>query len=263
MKKLISVLLVAACILVPAFTAMADEKPNLDAPKAGDVTIDGKLDEWNTDLSADLTEEEQIVRDEGQWTGPEDLSMHIYAMWDEENLYLAGTVTDGPDPGEHFQYREGFPPDMADSLVLFIGLDPAADPARTEYVAEDFRVTFVIDNDYFNTGIDRSMLTKETRKGFKSKGEDGDEQILDGYECACEEIDGGYTFEMVIPFENFSNDQIPVFVPEAGVTTAFELGMFDLDFPCPGVATARMQWAGRSMDVDTDPSLWGTITFVE
>ena len=38
--------------------------------------------------------------------------------------------------------------------------------------------------------------------------------------------------------------------------------MFDLDFPCPGVATVRMQASG-SEEVDVNPSLWGTLTFVE
>ena len=38
--------------------------------------------------------------------------------------------------------------------------------------------------------------------------------------------------------------------------------MFDLDFPCPGVATVRMQWAGTDT-VDTDPSQWGSLTFCE
>ncbi|MBQ6369240.1 MAG: hypothetical protein IJJ17_04115 [Parasporobacterium sp.] len=257
--KLIAIGLAAACIMVPAFTAMADDaKVNLNAAKAPEeVVIDGSLDEWNLDSVAEITQQEQLVRDEGQWTGPEDLSLNISAMWDEDNLYIGGTIMDDTP----FMYREGFPPDMADSLVVFFGTDPAADPERTEYAAEDFRVTMVLDDYYFNTGIDRDMIADD--KGFETIGEDGDEQVLDGYECAVEEIDGGYTFEMVIPWSNFSNDEIPVFVPAAGVTTAFELGMFDLDFPCPGVATARMQWAGRSMDVDEDPSLWGTITFVE
>ena len=251
-KKMIGILLTAALVMVPAFTAMADgEKVNLNAPKApADISIDGALDEWNIQEAAVLEEEEQLVRDQGQWEGPEDLSLNVYAMWDEENLYIAATIMDDTP----FMYREGFPPDMADSLVIFLGTDASLDPERTEYAAEDFRITMVIDDYYFNTGIDRDMIADD--KGFESIGADGDEQVLDGYDCAIEEIDGGYTFEAVIPLSNLSNDEIPVLVPEAGMVLPFEIGMFDLDFPCPGVATARIQWAGRSMDVDTDPSLW-------
>lgn len=76
-------------------------------------------------------------------------------------------------------------------------------------------------------------------------GEDGDEQVLEGFECAVQEIEGGYTFECVIPWSNFSNENLPVLVPAAGMSIGFETGMFDLDFPCPGVATVRMQASGQ------------------
>ena len=262
LKTLICIMIAAVCVMVPAFSCFAEEetveKPNLNAPKAPEeMKIDGALDEWNLEEAAVLKEAEQVVRDQGQWEGEEDMSLEVYIMWDEENLYLAATIMDDTP----FMYREGFPPDMADSLVLFLCTDPEADPERTEYIAEDFRLTMVIDDYYYNTGIDRDMIADN--KGFESMGADGDEQVLDGYECAIEEIDGGYTFEAMIPLSNFSNDEIEVLVPEVGMVLGLELGMFDLDFPCPGVATARLEWAGRSMDVDTDPSLWGTLTFVE
>ena len=257
LRNLITALIAAVCVLTPAFSAFAEEeKPNLNAAKAPEeMEIDGALDEWDLEESAVLKEAEQVVRDQGQWEGAEDMSLEVYLMWDEENLYLAATIMDDTP----FMYREGFPPDMADSLVLFICTDPQADPERSEYIAEDFRLTMVIDDYYYNTGIDRDMIADN--KGFESMGADGDEQVLEGYECAIEEIEGGYTFEAVIPWSNFSNDEISVLVPEEGMVLGLELGMFDLDFPCPGVATARLQWAGRSMDVDTDPSLWGTVTF--
>ena len=257
MKKIFCSLLILAFALIPAMTAFAYTEDNLEAPKAQDVTIDGSLDEWDLTKCAVLKEEEQLTRDPGQREDEMDFSLDVYAMWDEENLYLAATVKDDTP----LMYREGFPPDMADTLVLFICTDPSADPDREEYIAEDFRVSMVIDDYYYNTGIDRDMI--EDDKGFETVGEDGDEQVLDGYEVAVQENDEGYTLELVIPLANFSNDDIPVLVPEAGMTTGFEIAMFDLDFPCPGVATARIDWAGRSQDVDENPSLWGTITFTE
>ena len=222
------------------------------------IEIDGDLSEWNTSSPAIIDVEEQVVRDPGQWkeAGAADLSLNIYMMWDAENIYLGATILDDTP----FMYREGFPPDMADSLVLFMSTDPAADAARTEYAANDFRLTMVIDDYYYNTGIDREMVADN--KGFETVGEDGDMQVLEDYECAIQEIDGGYTFEAKIPLANFSNENIPVLVPEAGMTVAVDFGMFDLDFPCPGVATVRMQWAATDT-VDTDPSQWGSMTFVE
>lgn len=235
--------------------ALAYGTNNISCFKAQEsMTIDGNLSEWNTSSPAVLSTLEQVVRDPGQWTGPEDVSLETYLMWDEENLYLAARIMDDTP----FMYREGFPPDMADSMVLFLSTDPQADENRTEYTANDFRLTMVIDDYYYNTGIDREMIAD--KKGFESVGADGDEQVLNGYECAMEEVEGGYTFEAKIPFVNFSNENIPVLTPKEGMTVGMDLGMFDLDFPCPGVATVRIQWCA-SADADVNPSLWGRMTF--
>ncbi len=261
MNKLIRIFtLVLAMAFVLGCTASAEGAARaINAYKApADITIDGDLSEWNTTSPATISVEEQVVRDPGQWKekGAADLSLDVYVMWDEENLYLGAKILDDTP----FMYREGFPPDMADSLVLFLSTDPNADPARTAYTATDWRVTMVIDDYYYNTGIDRDMI--EDSKGFDTVGEDGDLQVLDGYEACIAEIDGGYTLEIKIPLSNLSNENIPVLVPAAGMTVGVDFGMFDLDFPCPGVATVRMQWAATDA-VDTNPSLWGSMTFCE
>jgi hypothetical protein len=237
--------------------ALAYSEQKVTAYKATSaITIDGDLGEWNTTAPAVINQDVQVIRDKGQWTGTEDNSAEIYLMWDEENLYLAAKVMDDTP----FMYREGFPPDLADSLVLFLSTNPDADPNRTEYEATDFRLTMVIDDYYFNTGIDRDMIADN--KGYDTKGSDGDQQVLDGYECIDKEIEGGYIFESKIPLSNFANAQLPVLVPQAGMTVGLELSMFDLDFPCPGVATARIGWSANA-DIDTNPSQWGSVTFAE
>jgi len=223
-----------------------------------EVEIDGDLSEWNLSSFAEIKTEPQVVRDPGQWKelAEKDLSLEIYAMWDAENLYLAAKILDDTP----FMYREGFPPDMADSFVLFLSTNPAADPARTAYEATDWRVTLIVDDYYWNNGIDREMI--EDNKGFETLGEYGDEAVLEDYEACIAEIDDGYYFECVIPLANLSNENIPVLVPEVGMSVGVEFGMFDLDFPCPGVATVRMQWSATDT-VDTDPSQWGTLVFCE
>ena len=257
MKRVLVFSMILTVALGVSIGALAYSGKTITAYEAvSGVTIDGDLSDWNTSSPAVIDQGEQVVRDKGQWTGPEDCGIQVYLMWDDANLYLAAKMMDDTP----FMYREGFPPDMADSLVLFLSTDPQADPDRTAYTANDFRLTMVIDDYYFNTGIDREMI--EDNRGFASKGADGDEQVLDGYECAVKEIEGGYTFESLIPLSNFSNELIPALVPEAGMSLGVEFGMFDLDFPCPGVATVRIEW-NANMDVDTNPSLWGTVTLSE
>lgn len=252
-RKLMIALILTLCLLGGA---SASGERAVNCFRAGDVTIDGDLSEWNTSSPAVMNAMEQIVRDAGQWTGPEDIGVEVYMMWDDDHLYLAAKVLDDTP----YMYREGFPPDMADSLVLFLSTDPAADPARKSYAATDFRLTMIIDDYDYCTGIDREMV--EDNKGFETCGDDGCDQVLDGYEAAIAEIEGGYTFECVIPLANFSNENIPLLIPQAGMTLGMELAMFDLDFPCPGVATVRMQWGG-DIAADTDPSLWGALAFCE
>jgi len=253
------VALVLACMVCVSLCsgAMAYSGQNIEAVKvSAPITVDGDLGEWDLSSGVVMDSMDLVVRDPGQWSNAEDCTVNVYVMWDEENMYIAARILDDTP----FMYREGFPPDMADSLVLFFSTDANADPERTAYTANDFRFTQIIDDYDFCNGINRDMIDDDA--GFESMGEDGDEQILEGFECAVQEIDGGYTFEAIIPWSNFSNENLAQLVPVAGMTIGFDVGMFDLDFPCPGVATVRMQASGTE-DADTNPSVWGTLTFVE
>lgn len=255
----VRLLLLTAALIVglvlPFGAAQAYVDLQVTAWKAPDSpSIDADLSEWNTSVPLILDREEQLVRDANQWDGPEDLSAKVYFMWDQKNLYLAAEVLDDTP----FMYREGFPPDMADAFVLFFSTNPAADPARTSYEKTDFRVTMIVDDYYFNTGIDRDMVADTA--GLETMGDGGDEQVLDGYEYAVQEVPGGYIFEAKIPWSNFANDQIPLLVPAEGMEIGFDLAMYDLDFPCPGVATASMVWTA-SADGSENPSTWGSLIF--
>ena len=259
MKKTQKLLFVLTLVVAMALcaSALAYSDNNVIAHKvATPLTIDGDLSDWDTSSAITVNTVDKVVRDVGQWTDENDCAFDVYVMWDEENLYVAANVADDTP----FMYREGFPPDMADSLVLFFSVDPEADPARTAYTATDFRLTQIIDDYDFCNGIDREMI--EDNAGFETVGDDGCDQVLEGFECALTETDNGYVYESKIPLANFANDNIPRLVPADGVTIGFEVGMFDLDFPCPGVATVRMQASG-SDEVDTNPSLWGTLTFAQ
>ena len=270
MKKCIALILVLALVLGLSATATAYTDKNLEAPKAKDVVIDGDLSEWDTSKCLKIDAEDQIVDQIEHWDGVEDCSMEVYAMWDEENLYIAMKILDDTP----LVYREGFPLDELDAVVFFLSTNPDADPDRTEYDATDWRITQSADKykdsyDYYNY-IDREMIVD--KKGWETAGEYGDDVVFDDYEAAIKMTDGGLIWESRIPLAELANSDIPQLVPAAGKSIGFDVSILDVDLPCPGIHSLRMQYSanldGKDRKpemhaVDTNPSLWGTLTFVD
>lgn len=264
--KWLSMALALVLCLGVATSAMAYTGKNLEAPKAKDVVIDGDLSEWDTSRCLKINDLSQIVDQIEHWDGEADCSMEIYAMWDEENLYIAASVLDDTP----FVYREGFPLDELDAIILFLSTNPDADPERQAYEATDWRIVQSTDEyDFFNY-VDRDMI--EDNKGYDTQGEYGDELVFDDYEAVTVRGKGSWVLESKIPLHNLSNDQIAQLVPAAGMTVGFDFSILDVDLPCPGIHSLRMQ-ASANLDgrdrkpemhnVDANPSLWGTLTFVE
>lgn len=265
-KAAASVLALAMFAAAPAALAYSDA--NLEAPRAKNVVIDGDLSEWDTSRCLRIDSEKQIVDQIEHWDGEADCSMEIYAMWDEENLYIAAKVWDDTP----FVYREGFPLDELDAIILFFSTNPNADPNRTAYEATDWRIVQSTDEyDFFNY-IDRDMIADNL--AWETQGEYGDELVFDDYEAVTvrDKEMGGYILESKIPLHNLSNDKIAQLVPAAGTTVGFDFSILDVDLPCPGIHSLRMQYSaqldGRDRkptmhNVDENPSLWATMTFVE
>lgn len=258
----------ALAMMTGATTALAYSDMELVAPKASNVVIDGDLSDWDMSRSLKINTQEQIIDQIEHWDGEPDCSMDISAMWDEENLYLGIAIKDDTP----FVYREGFPLDELDAIILFLSTNPDADPARTEYEATDWRIVTSVEDyygDWFNF-VDRDMIADN--KGFETQGEYGDELVFDDFEAAFQRVDGGANYEIKLPLHNLSNDQIAQLVPAAGMKLGFDFSILDVDLPCPGIHSLRMQASanltGRDRkpemhNVDENPSLWGTITFVE
>ena len=263
MKKLIALVMALALILGLSTSALAYSDRNLEAPRAKDVVIDGDLGEWDTTKALRIDSENQIIDQIEHWDGEADCSMETYVMWDEENLYIAMKILDDTP----LVYREGFPLDELDAVIFFLSTDPNADPARTEYTATDWRIVqsaygYKGEYDFFNY-IDRDMIADT--QGWDTQGEYGDELVFDDYEAAIADIEGGIVWESRIPLHNR-------LVPEAGMTIGFDFSILDVDLPCPGIHSLRMQYSstldGRDRKpemhaVDTNPSLWATLTFVD
>ena len=164
MKTLIALVMALALALGLSTSALAYTDKNLEAPKAKDVVIDGDLSEWDTTKALRIDSENQIIDQIEHWDGEADCSMEVYVMWDEENLYIAMKILDDTP----LVYREGFPLDELDAVIFFLSTDPAADPARTEYTATDWRIVqsaYGYKNEYeFFNYIDRDMIADTARR---------------------------------------------------------------------------------------------------
>lgn len=258
MKKVtIMVFMFALTLLLLAVPALAEQPSTIAYKAQNPVSIDGKLDEWNLSSPIEIDQEAQVIRDVSFWQGPTDCSAKTYVMWDETNLYLAVEVTeDSP-----FGAIEMLPLDGEDNFKLYISTDPAADPARTAYGTNDFLVYFIVDNQYWDTAFDRSMVDKDARQRFISKGMDGGESVLDGYKCAAQMTATGFIYEAVIPLTNFSNENIPVYTPKVGDQIKFDFAITDISYPCPGTEyIPQMAWTG-DLNINNNPSLWGLLVF--
>ena len=89
------------------------------------------------------------------------------------------------------------------------------------------------------------MVEKDLLERFTTKGMDGGEDVLTGYEKATVLTTAGFIYEAVIPWSNFSNSRIPVYTPAAGDTINFNFAVTDISYPCPGTEyIPQMAWAG-------------------
>ena len=261
MKRWMSLLTGVVILMLLVVPAMAEEnaRPGITAHKAADVVIDGSLEEWNLDSPAVVADASQIIRDAVFWQGPNDCSATFYLAWDEENLYMAADVTEDTPLGA----IEMLPVDGEDNLMLFISTDPTADPDRQEYGTNDFMVYFIMDEGYWDTAVDRSMVPKDNRQRYVSVGMDGGENVLEGYSCAISMTATGFIWEAVIPWSCFSNKKIEVYTPAAGDTLLCNFAITDISYPCPGTEyIPQLAWTG-SQKINTNPSLWGTVTLAE
>ena len=270
MKKLIALVLALALLLGVSATALAYVDKNLEAPKAKDVVIDGDLGEWDLTRTLKVYTEPQIIDQIEHWDGEEDCAMEVAVMWDEENLYFAVIISD-KDP---FVYREGFPLDELDAIIFFLSTNPDADPDRQEYEATDWRWTSSVEDyygDWFNY-IDRDMIADDM--GYETAGEYGDELLFeDGdYEAAFAKTESGAIYEIKLPLHYLANENIAQLVPAAGMTIGFDFSILDVDLPCPGIHSLRMQFSAdlngtdrkpEMWPADTNPSCWATLTFVD
>ena len=266
--KIFAAVLAVMLLTVPAF-AEETARPGITAHKANGVVIDGSLAEWNLDSPAVIDDVTQTIRDGEYWVltgGAAGCSAKFYLSWDEENLYIAADVTEDDPLGA----IEMLPIDGEDNLMLYISTDPTADPNRTEYGTGDFLIYFVMDEGFWDTAIDRSMVPKDARQRFVSMGMDGGESVLPGYECAVQMTATGFTWEAVVPWADLSElntgakkNKVPLYTPAAGDVLLCNFEITDIGYPCPGTEyIPQLAWTG-GYKIGVNPSLWGTVTLAD
>lgn len=219
------------------------------------LVLDGILDDWVKASPLIIDSREQLIQSPEYWTGPSDSSGTFYVMWDEKALYLAGSVADDIP----FVRFDPYGLTDIDGLVLYLSTNPDASPDRLLYESTDFRVVFALDNDLFDTGIDRSNVLFP--RGIATRGMEGYVSAIAGYEIAVKTTAAGFDFEMKIPFAAFANEAIPVLIPRPGIEIGFNLELLDLDQACPGSEATRLVW--RVGNPEGTPRDWGTLRFAE
>lgn len=248
---------VTLCLGMFSCTALAGERTAVAHQAQGTVAIDGDLSEWDLSSPIEIKEASQVIRDEDYWLGETDVSASVYLMWDAENLYLAVDAKEATPFGAVGQLAHN----MEDNFKLYISTNPDADPERTSFETNDFLVYLMMDKINWYTAIDRSMIERENLARFSTQGMEGSDKVLQGYETAYTITEGGFIFEAVIPWANFSNDYIEAYAPAAGDTVNFNFAITDNDYPFPNTqASVQMSWCGTA-EIDKNPSLWGQVTF--
>ena len=152
--------------------------------------VDGDLADWKS-LPQFEFGREQIFEGAGRWKHGRDLSATFLVSWDNNRLYLAGTVLD-----DHFSGDELTAQGQVDCVELHVGGDTRDAATRTE----------------------RSVLRLfplQTQRpwawGSSEREATGDEPLqqatqLAGLTVASRPLEGGgYRFEAAVPFHHFPN----------------------------------------------------------
>jgi Carbohydrate family 9 binding domain-like len=154
------------------------------------IVIDGNSEDWTEDSSVlSSATSAQFLRGAGLWQGPDVDSHHIRLAWDAQNLYLLAEVRD-PKHEQPFTLRNV---GQADTLWLYLTNSPEAQQLSA-------KVTLA-------QTPDGPQVWDWQSSGF-----------LEGAQLAFQETEGGYRYEVAIPWETLEVK------PEAGQQLGFEAG---------------------------------------
>lgn len=200
------------------------------------VLIDGKLDEWGSDVSLILNSKQKIILKNQQelWKGPHDSSLIMRSSWDDKFLYFAYEVKDNSIR------REGSASTMykGDCIEMFFDVDVMGDIEEGSMNKDDFRINVgPIDNNF--SDADASMREK-------------------GVKVAGKKTVDGYVIEVGIPWELFLQYGAGPY-PETVI--GFTVNFYDRDQEDEKWAHAVFVWAEKDKWW-TSTGKWGRLILV-
>ncbi len=204
---------------------------------AAPPTIDGNLAEWNSEAVA--TSNNRVYSAAG-WDGSEDCTAVWQLAWDNENLYVAVTVTDDT----HVQTASGNQIFRGDSVDMQFDTTRNAD-FGDGLSPDDFQIT-LSPGDFAGSGP-TAFRYQGTASGAILDAPGGNNVTV-----AAQQTGSGYTLEAAIPWSDLN------LTPSEGLTTGLALNANDND--TPGTAVQEVMMSNMPNRTLTNPTTWGTLT---
>jgi hypothetical protein len=200
-------------------------------------TIDGNLAEWSG--VAAVTSANRVYSVAG-WDGSDDLTAVWQLAWDNNNLYVAVTVTDD----KHVQTASGNQIFRGDSV------DMQFDTARNADFGDG------LSPDDFQITLSPGDFAGSSPSAFRYQGT-ASGAILDApggnnVTVAAQQISTGYTLEAAIPWTDLN------LTPSEGLIIGLSLNANDND--TPGTAVQEVMVSNMPNRTLTNPTTWGTLT---
>ncbi len=185
------------------------------APAPAGARIDGDLAEWQSRPPLVLDRRSLLpgpeVVSKGLWTGPDDLSAHVWLAWDAARFYLAARVRDDV----HLQRHTGERIWMDDCVQFaFDPLNNALSPSVTGHTGYD--------GDDSNYGLALTSAGPQSWCWVARGGSDNAGPR--DFPLAIQRRPGATDYELAIPWEH-----LRPLVPAVGKVLRFSLVVFDVD----------------------------------
>jgi hypothetical protein len=212
--------------------------PDITANRAASPPIiDGSLAEWPSQPSFLAAHQVYAV---SEWDGSDDVTAAWQLLWDNDNLYIAVTVTDDI----HVQTQTGRDSHRGDSLEIQLDTDRFGDLQAIQVSADDYQITLSPGN-----FVDLPPSAYRFRGSTSGRIEDAPGHAI---AVAAQRTPTGYALEAAIPWSDLS------VTPHAGLVLGLALNVNDND--SPGTAVQEIMKSSAPERILVVPSSWGTLT---